>query len=172
MSDMADTANKTVIDRCCAIVSVCGIAFSIWLVLLSHMATAPLREMKIGLFIVLAGLIPVIIQFGRHLRPWQGWSIEKGVQEHRRELRQWFPRWARLLEWAVYAYPVLLLLEGFVDPSARVSRQPQTTQERIMGFRVASAITLALYYNMGLIFFFVPRSAKPVDFSSRGVGDV
>ncbi len=31
MSDNTDTTNKTAIDRCCAIVSACGIAVSIWL---------------------------------------------------------------------------------------------------------------------------------------------
>src|SRR5688500_71080 len=105
------------------------------------MATSPSREMKIGLFIVFAGLIPVIIQFGRRLRPWQQWTIEKGYREHTRELRRFFPRWARLLQWIVYAYLALLLLQGLVDPSLGAWRFPQTAQERIMGFRVASAIT-------------------------------
>lgn len=131
---------------------------------------APSHEsLKIGLLVVFAGLIPVVIQFGRRLRPWQEWTIEKGVREYTRELRRLFPRWARLLEWIVYVYPVMLLVQGIVDPSSRVSRSPQTAQERIIGLRVASAITLALYYHMGLMFFFVPRDAKPADSASKGV---
>ncbi len=172
MSDNTDTTNKTAIYRCCAIVSACGIAVSIWLVLLSHMATSTSRELGIGLLVVFGGLIPIVIQFGRRLRSWQEWTIEKGVRERTRELRRLFPRWARLLEWIVYAYPVLLLVQGIVDPSSRVSRSPQSPQERILGLRVASAITLALYYHMGLMFFFVPRDTKPANSASKGVCDV
>jgi hypothetical protein len=64
------------------------------------------------------------------------------------------------------------MVQGFFDPASRGYRFPQTDQERIMGLRVASAILFALYYHMGLMFFFVPRDAKPADLSNRGVGDV
>jgi hypothetical protein len=169
MSDMADDTHKRFVDRCAAILSACGIAVSIVFVLLSYIATSPSRELKIGLWVMYGGLIPVVIQFVRRLRPWKQWTIEKGVQEHTRELRQFYPRWARLLEWVIYTYPVLLLVQGIVDPSAQVSRSPETAQERIPGLRLAAAITLALYYHMGIVFFFVPRDAKPVDSATRDV---
>jgi hypothetical protein len=169
---MTDTANKTVIDRCCAIVSACGMVVNIWLIMLSHSAATLSRTWYIVFVVAFAALIAVLIEYGRRLRPWQKWTLGEGYQGGWCELRAFLPRWARFLEWIVYGYPLLLLVLGFFDPSSRGYRFPKTDQERIMGLRVASAIGFALYYHVALMFFFVPRDAKPADLSSRGVGDV